>query len=165
MLRQQNTRNNTAVVKLQRDFQRVQLRASQLQEAAAKKISCFQAYNIGNNDGHLQFGGGSQSAANDDNASFGVIAEQQQLQQMQLQEDRLHEEIMREREEEIRNINKGMHTVNEIYKDLAHMVGQQQEQIDQIETQMEDSRVNADSGLKQVEKANEKFGSAQCSIM
>ncbi|EJK56724.1 hypothetical protein THAOC_23337, partial [Thalassiosira oceanica] len=33
-------------------------------------------------------------------------------------------EIMREREEEIRNIHKGMHTVNEIYKDLAHLVVQ-----------------------------------------
>ena len=29
---------------------------------------------------------------------------------------RIVEEIMREREEEVRNINKGMHQVNEIYK-------------------------------------------------
>jgi hypothetical protein len=29
---------------------------------------------------------------------------------------RINEEIMREREEEIRNIHKGMHQVNEIYK-------------------------------------------------
>jgi syntaxin 7 len=71
---------------------------------------------------------------------------------------------MREREEEIRNINRGMHQVNEIYKDLAHIVGSQQEQIDSIETQMEDSRANAESGLTQIEKANEKFGSAQCTI-
>ena len=42
---------------------------------------------------------------------------------------------MREREEEIRNINKGMHTVNEIYKDLAHIVGSQQDHVDQIENQ------------------------------
>jgi t-SNARE complex subunit (syntaxin) len=71
---------------------------------------------------------------------------------------------MREREEEIRNINRGMHQVNEIYKDLAHIVGSQQEQVDSIETQMEDSRANAESGLQQVEKANEKFGSSQCTI-
>lgn len=70
---------------------------------------------------------------------------------------------MREREEEIRNINRGMHQVNEIYKDLAHIVGAQQEQIDTIETQMEDAKVNAESGLKQVEKANEKYGN-QCVI-
>ena len=29
---------------------------------------------------------------------------------------RIVEEIMREREEEVRNINRGMHQVNEIYK-------------------------------------------------
>jgi t-SNARE complex subunit (syntaxin) len=77
---------------------------------------------------------------------------------------RLHEEIMREREQEIRNINKGMHTVNEIYKDLAHIVGGQQEQIDQIEGQMEDARTNAESGLSQVQKANEKYNNSNCII-
>jgi t-SNARE complex subunit (syntaxin) len=71
---------------------------------------------------------------------------------------------MREREEEIRNINRGMHQVNEIYKDLAHIVGSQQEHVDSIETQMEESKVNAESGLEQVEKANEKFGASQCTI-
>lgn len=71
---------------------------------------------------------------------------------------------MREREEEIRNINRGMHQVNEIYKDLAHIVGSQQEQIDIIENQMEESKVNAESGLKQVERANEKYGNGQCLI-
>jgi t-SNARE complex subunit (syntaxin) len=77
---------------------------------------------------------------------------------------RLNEEIMREREEEIRNINRGMHQVNEIYKDLAHIVGSQQDHIDRIETQMEDAKTNAQSGLAQVEKANEKFGQSQCII-
>lgn len=33
-----------------------------------------------------------------------------------LSSKRINEEIMREREEEIRNIHKGMHQVNEIYK-------------------------------------------------
>jgi syntaxin 7 len=77
---------------------------------------------------------------------------------------RLAEEIMREREEEIRNINRGMHQVNEIYKDLAHIVGSQQGNIDTIESQMEDSRANAESGLRQVEKANEKFGASNCTV-
>ena len=71
---------------------------------------------------------------------------------------------MREREQEIMNINRGMHQVNEIYKDLAHIVGSQQEHVDTIETQMEESRANAEQGLKQVEKANEKYGNAQCTI-
>lgn len=33
---------------------------------------------------------------------------------------KINEEIMREREEEIKNIHKGMHTVNEIYKVWLH---------------------------------------------
>ena len=57
-------------------------------------------------------------------------------------EDKISEEIMREREEEIRNIHKGMHTVNEIYKDLAHLVDNQQAGVDQIETQMENTKDN-----------------------
>ena len=40
-----------------------------------------------------------------------------------------------------------MHQVNEIYKDLAHIVGGQQEQIDTTETQMEESKANAEKGL------------------
>jgi hypothetical protein len=45
----------------------------------------------------------------------GVDADNKKL-QMKLQDDRVTEEIMREREEEVRKINQGMHQVNEIYK-------------------------------------------------
>jgi len=72
---------------------------------------------------------------------------------------------MREREEEIRNINRGMHQVNEIYKDLAHIVDSQQEQIDTVGALLEDAKGNAESGLKQVEKANERQGNGQCTLM
>jgi hypothetical protein len=166
-----NTTTSTSIIKLQRDFQRVQNRASQLHETARRSIATIQA-NIGNQaasnrgensataNGAWQFSGNESAMDNDSS-----MEQYRMQQQIQLQEDRLHEEIMREREEEIRNINKGMHTVNEIYKDLAHLVGQQQDHVDQIETQMEDSRTNAESGLKQVEKANEKYGNSQCTVM
>lgn len=71
---------------------------------------------------------------------------------------------MRERQEEILNINRGMHQVNEIYKDLAHIVGSQQDQVDSIETQMEDSKINAEKGLEHVTKANEKASATNCVI-
>ena len=49
-----------------------------------------------------------------------VVEEQQSRQQMMLQvqrdEEQINLQIMREREEEIRKINQGMRTVNEIYK-------------------------------------------------
>jgi hypothetical protein len=171
----QQPKQNTAIVKLQRDFQRVQMRATQLQEIANKKIAIIvqqQQQQMTNQSIRQPLTGMSNTnnynntATNDyatDEAA--MFAEQQRLQQLQIQQDRLSEEIMREREEEIRNINRGMHQVNEIYKDLAHIVASQQDDIDQIETQMDDARANAESGLQQVEKANEKFGSTQCSIM
>eukprot|EP00549_Striatella_unipunctata_P008777 CAMPEP_0118702022 /NCGR_PEP_ID=MMETSP0800-20121206/17619_1 /TAXON_ID=210618 ORGANISM="Striatella unipunctata, Strain CCMP2910" /NCGR_SAMPLE_ID=MMETSP0800 /ASSEMBLY_ACC=CAM_ASM_000638 /LENGTH=253 /DNA_ID=CAMNT_0006603095 /DNA_START=162 /DNA_END=920 /DNA_ORIENTATION=+ len=81
--------------------------------------------------------------------------ESQMQMQMQLQQERLNEEIMREREAEIRNINKGMQTVNAIYQDLAHLVVTQQENVDQIETEMEGASDNAKQGLAQIQKANQ----------
>lgn len=93
----------------------------------------------------------------------GKMTEEGMRWQMQIQEDKINEEIMREREEEIKNIHKGMHQVNEIYKDLAHLVDNQQEDIDQIETQMENTKDNTATGLKHIEKANESSQS-QCII-
>lgn len=84
--------------------------------------------------------------------------------QMELHEDRIVEEIMREREEEVRNINKGMHQVNEIYKDLANIVTFQQEQVDEVEVTMEQANKNAESGLKQIEKAHAKANENTCII-
>ena len=63
---------------------------------------------------------------------------------------------MRGREEEIHSINGCMRQVNEKYKRLAHIVGSQQEQIDHVETQMEESKENTENGLAHVVEANEK---------
>ena len=49
-------------------------------------------------------------------------------------------------------------------QDLAHIVGSQQEQVDQIESQMEQSKANAEQGLSHIQKANEKASQAQCTI-
>jgi len=152
-MQQNNQAGSPQLIKLSRDFETVRTRVQVLTQKAQENKSLF------------QYSSSSSQQQQLDNNNMGQEQqEQQQRLQLQLQEDRLAEEIMREREEEIRNINRGMHTVNEIYKDLAHIVGNQQEQIDQIETQMEDARANADSGLKQVEKANEKYGSSNCVI-
>lgn len=50
-----------------------------------------------------------------------------------------------------------------IRKDLAHLVDGQQEDIDQIETQMENTKENTATGLKHIEKANASSQS-QCII-
>mmetsp|Transcript_7973 Transcript_7973/g.14376 ORF Transcript_7973/g.14376 Transcript_7973/m.14376 type:complete len:266 (-) Transcript_7973:266-1063(-) len=139
-------RSRATHVKLTRDFRRVEQGFKNLQLEARRKKS---AATVAREQQHQH-----TEETND---------ESNQLRQMQLQQDSINAEIMREREEEIRNINKGMHTVNEIYKDLAHIVGNQQEQIDQVENQMEGANLNAKKGLEQVEKANAK-SSAECTI-
>ena len=71
--------------------------------------------------------------------------------------------MIQERDAEIRNINREMATVNEIFKDLAHIVDEQQTDIDNIETMMEQSNQHAKAGLEQVQKANEY--QPGCSVM
>ena len=143
-----------ALLKLERDFERVQAitvatkakvvrhrKQAQQREAAVRHEAATAAAR-------------GASAADPHNHARTVL----QQQQVQLQQDRLQEEIMREREDEIRQINRGMHQVNEIYKDLAHIVGEQQDDIDGIELKMEETKASAQSGLEQVEKANDKYG-------
>jgi len=154
--RQSSESQKQALVKLERDFERVQ----GLAQSAKAKVTRQQK--------QLQQRGGTSGSASavalEQNTAANTLQMEQERFQIQLQQDKLQEEIMREREEEIRNINKGMHTVNEIYKDLAHIVGSQQEQVDQIENQMEDARNNAESGLEQVQKANDKYNNSNCTI-
>ena len=173
---QSSSANQTAMIKLNRDFERVQIRVQQLQDIAAATITSIQQQQqqqqskmstasssaTGNNT--MPFFLNNNSNHNGDE-NDDVLRQYQQQQLLVQQEDRLQEEIMREREEEIRNINRGMHTVNEIYKDLAHIVSQQQHDIDTIETQMDQAHTSAQQGLQQVEKANEKYGQGNCCIM
>jgi t-SNARE complex subunit (syntaxin) len=154
-----------ALLKLERDFERVQTSVQTTKAKVSRQMKQYQqrqaaAAAVAGNDNTYSGDNMSTSASN----NTMLLQQQYAQQQLQLQQDRLQEEIMREREEEIRKINRGMHQVNEIYKDLAHIVGSQQEQVDQIEDKMEDARNTAQSGLDQVHKANEKFGTNQCSI-
>jgi t-SNARE complex subunit (syntaxin) len=150
----QTSAQKQALSKLERDFERVQSTVTALKARVNKHAKQYQ-----------QRGGTSISNENSNNNNKALSALQQQ--QILLQQDRLQEEIMREREEEIRKINQGMHQVNQIYKDLAHIVGEQQEHVDAIEDKMEDSKTAAQSGLDQIHKANEKYGAgnANCQIM
>jgi len=142
MPRTEAGRSRATHIKLSRDYRRVETNFKNILLEAKRKRSLTDARRreMEEHDQRKKFEEGLQ----DDNTRF----------QIQIQEDKLNEEIMREREEEIRNINKGMHQVNEIYKDLAHIVASQQEQIDEVEAHMENANQNAESGLQQVEKAN-----------
>jgi len=152
----QSSSHKQALLKLERDFEKVQASVTHTKSKVQKQMKQYQQM-----DGaRMQ----DERAANNSNNSARTALEQQQ---MLIQRDQLQQEIMQEREDEIRKINKGMHQVNQIYKDLAHIVGEQQEHIDQIEDKMEDSKTAAQSGLEQIHKANEKHGAgaANCAIM
>ena len=90
---------------------------------------------------------------NDD--SVRLRGPQQQQLQAQLTEEALNAEIIAETEQELGAINKSLHAVHEIFKDLALMVSQQQEQVDHIEVTTEAAHDRASQGLAQVQKAAE----------
>ena len=152
----QTSSHKQALLKLERDFEKVQASVTLTKSKVQKQMKQYQQL-----DGvRLQ---DERAASNNNNSARTVLQQQQIL----IQRDQLQQEIMQEREDEIRKINKGMHQVNQIYKDLAHIVGEQQEHVDQIEDKMEESKTAAQSGLEQIYKANEKHGTgaAGCAIM
>mmetsp|Transcript_2908 Transcript_2908/g.6861 ORF Transcript_2908/g.6861 Transcript_2908/m.6861 type:complete len:274 (-) Transcript_2908:425-1246(-) len=151
----QTSSHKQALLKLERDFEKVQASVTHTKSRVQKQMKQYQQMG----SAKMQ----DERAASSNNSARTALEQQQIL----IQRDQLQQEIMREREDEIRKINKGMHQVNQIYKDLAHIVGEQQEHVDQIEDKMEESKTAAQSGLDQIHKANEKYGSgaAGCAIM
>mmetsp|Transcript_20629 Transcript_20629/g.30531 ORF Transcript_20629/g.30531 Transcript_20629/m.30531 type:complete len:293 (-) Transcript_20629:77-955(-) len=79
---------------------------------------------------------------------------QKQILQAQLAEEELNQAIIEETEEELGQINKSLHAVHDIFRDLALLVSQQQEQVDHIETQTDEAHNKAQEGLLQVQQAN-----------
>jgi len=151
----QTSSHKQALLKLERDFEKVQVGVTHTKTKVQKKMKLYQQLN----GVRLQ----DERAAKNKNPSTTIFEQQQML----IQRDQLQQEIMQEREDEIRKINKGMHQVNQIYRDLAHIVGEQQDHVDQIEDKMEESKTAAQSGLEQIHKANERHGTgtAGCSLM
>lgn len=152
----QTSSHKQALLKLERDFEKVQSSVTFTKSKVQKQMKQYQQLNAARSQ--------DERVAAINNNSARTALEQQQI---LIQRDQLQQQIMQEREDEIRKINKGMHQVNQIYKDLAHIVGEQQEHVDQIEDKMEESKSAAQSGLEQIHKANEKHGAsaANCAIM
>jgi len=134
-------------VKLTRDYRRVEAMFNKMKLEVRQKVELMNARKRAAEMDEQKAVASSSFMAED--------KEQSMKMEMMLEEDQLNEQLMREREAEIREINKGMHTVNEIYKDLAHIVQAQQEDVDKIENMMEESNANAKSGLNHIEKAAE----------
>lgn len=139
--------------KLSKDYQRVLQQFRAVEERARRQNRGAAA---GGKRGAAAIGGGPQVKR--DQATI----EQDERLRVQMQQQAIDAAILQEREEEIREIHQNVTKVNEIFKDLADLVNDQQEEIDNVEKMIEKSHSHARSGLDQVEKANET--SKGCSI-
>eukprot|EP00520_Triparma_pacifica_P004753 CAMPEP_0118658128 /NCGR_PEP_ID=MMETSP0785-20121206/14396_1 /TAXON_ID=91992 /ORGANISM="Bolidomonas pacifica, Strain CCMP 1866" /LENGTH=273 /DNA_ID=CAMNT_0006551111 /DNA_START=106 /DNA_END=924 /DNA_ORIENTATION=- len=141
--RTETARIRTTMVKLEKDFKKIEQKAKKAKEEFNRKK---EAKILGTTEGGRIMGEAREEEPIDlSNIKF---------EQVQAQ-DHFQESIIKERDVEIRKINKEMATVNEIFKDLAGIVNEQQDEIDNIETLMENSHAHAKAGLEQVQQANE----------
>ena len=62
---------------------------------------------------------------------------------------------MREREKETEDINKSLHVVQNIYRELDRLVSNQQENIDLVSDQVRYARANVEVALEHLEDAND----------
>lgn len=104
MPRTEASKNRATHIKLTRDYHWVETKYKNLQLEAKQNVQRKETQRImeAEKNGRKQW-------------EEGMEEENRKL-QMQLKDDRVTEEIMRERDEEVKKINKGMHQVNEIYK-------------------------------------------------
>jgi len=71
----------------------------------------------------------------------------------QVLEEEVNAQIIEETEQELLKINQDVHKINEIQKDLAAIVQNQQSTVDSIQNFVDESYSRAQKGLEQVEKA------------
>jgi len=104
MTRTDASKSRATHVKLTRDYRWVETKFKNIQLENKQRRNVLEAQRIA-----------EMEERNRRQFEQGIDSNNAQL-QMQLQDQRVTEEIMREREEEVRKINQGMHQVNEIYK-------------------------------------------------
>lgn len=88
---------------------------------------------------------------------MGNIDDREQKHRLETEADVREEDynvrVMQEREEEILEINHKMHTVNEIYKDLADIIDEQQDLIDNVDNSIELANADVKEGTANVNEA------------
>lgn len=73
-----------------------------------------------------------------------------------------------EREAEIRNIEQGVTELNELFRDVAHIVGEQGEQLDTIAANVDDTRTDtrhADLELRSAARHQRNARSKACCLL
>jgi len=80
-------------------------------------------------------------------------ANMQQQQQQQQQHIETNEAVLRERERGIAQLNHSVQEVSEIFQDLALLVNEQGQQIDNIQSNIESAGTNVDRGVQELSRA------------
>jgi t-SNARE complex subunit (syntaxin) len=99
---------------------------------------------------------------------FGQQQEQEQLRLASQDEVDFQESLIIERESEIRNIEQSVGELNELFRDVAHMVHEQGVQLDSIEenvTVTRDSAQGAHINLKQASNYQKSARSKACILL
>jgi len=81
------------------------------------------------------------------------IQEYSEIQELYSSEDLINEEIMKQRNLDIQNIERECLELNEIFKDLSLMVNEQGESIESIVENVEQSAICIEDGTKNLEEA------------
>jgi len=142
-----------SVVKLQKDHERVKvLYQNILKNYSVIRVDRNSSPAPGSRDGKSSE---TFSAAydNSDSASPSSQRKQQQQQQLMLQGEDVDMAIIEERERDIKKINHDLVMVNEMFRDMAHIVESQGGTIDKIAQDTEVSRERAEQGLAEVKQA------------
>ncbi len=99
---------------------------------------------------------------------FGQQQEQEQLRLANQDDVDFQESLIIERESEIRNIEQSVGELNELFRDVAHMVHEQGEQLDFIEHNVEvthDASRGAHVELRQADKYQRASRSKACILL
>jgi len=72
-----------------------------------------------------------------------------------LETEDFFDRTMREREDEMKDINRKVHIVNDIFSDLGRLVSEQQEQIDKVEDNLIETTTYAEEGVEQLRRKKE----------
>ena len=145
LLKQTEQSNDRMHGRLQRDFERVKKDGDKAVADVQEKMRQIQP-----KQGFIAYddatgGGGGGGGGGGPHPEGGSRQLQNQLQ--------FNEGIIAERERDMAEIQKSVTEVNEIFKDVARIVHEQQEDIDKIEEQVGDSHASAQAGLKEVKEA------------
>lgn len=88
------------------------------------------------------------------NSGFGQQQQQQEQLRLASQDDvNFQESLIIERESEIRNIEQSVGELNELFRDVAHMVHEQGENIDTIYANVDNTRTDTQGAHKQLVSA------------